>query len=465
MKRITTKSSLAVLLGIIAIIMLISGEDCDNCYSPSVMASKSIVAGFILIVGIFYFTKKYLGSENLIFNIESLPVIHTDEATSGVPFCGYGQIQSEKTIISPYTQTPCVYYHSIQEYYTGGKNGHWVIEQNIAESTPFRISDQKGKIWVDISNFDDDFSNYKIPIKTHTPNPANSEIDCLALLKQSSYSKLEDNALKQVFSARRRRTEYVLLPNSKVFTCGMISKRDNDLYLHEDYKCPLLITTKSQEQFIQEFYQGGNLVYWSYLVFFFALIIIAGGFHYFYNFSPGALGSFLFIAGISIFCAMLFSLYNRMIALKNRAFNALSNIDVELKRRIDLIPQLITIVKAYSKHEQETQLIITQSRAQKQFSATIPSEEKDTQIPALVAVIEKYPELKAAQTFDKLMAELVDTEERIAYSRSFYNKSVFKFNTLTQQFPFVIVSLVVGFKTMPYLTITRPESTVPKINL
>lgn len=466
MKRVTTKSALATLLAIIAIIMLISSEDCDDCYTPNAMAARSIVAGFALMIGIFYFTKKYLGAENLVFDLESLPIIHTDEATPGVPFCGYGDIQAEKTIISPYTQTPCVYYHSIQEYYQKSDNGgHWVIEQNIADFTPFKIKDEKGSIWVDISNFDDDFSNYQIPIKTHVPNPNNSEIDCIALLKQSHYAKLEDNAFKQAFSRARRRTEYVLLPGSKVFTCGMISKRDNDLYLHEDKRLPLIISTKTQEKFVQEFYQGGNLVYWSYLIFFFGLIIITAGFNHFFNFPLGAMGSFLFLAGVLVLCAMLFSLYNRMIALKNRAINALSNIDIELKRRFDLIPQLITIVKAYSKYEQETQLIITQARAQKQFTNSFPSEQENAQIPALVAVIEKYPELKAVQTFDKLMAELVDTEERIAYSRAFYNKSVFKFNTLIQQFPFVIVSSFVGFKTMPFLTISHQESQTPNINI
>jgi LemA protein len=143
--------------------------------------------------------------------------------------------------------------------------------------------------------------------------------------------------------------------------------------------------------------------------------------------------------------------YNGLVRLRNEADQGWANIDVQLKRRADLIPNLVETVKGYAAHEKETFEQITAARAALQQAQT-PAEASAANAQAqaatsrLIAVAEAYPELKASQNFLALQEELTDTEDKIAAARRYYNSTVLHYNTKTQTFPSVLIAGVAGFK-------------------
>jgi LemA protein len=147
--------------------------------------------------------------------------------------------------------------------------------------------------------------------------------------------------------------------------------------------------------------------------------------------------SVLVVVGLAVYAVMSF---NRLVALRNRVDSAWAQIDVQLKRRHDLIPNLVETVKGYAAHERETLEKVIQARniaiaaqgpqAQAQAENTLSGTLK-----TLFAVTEQYPDLKANQNFLQLQEELTSTEDRIAYSRQFFNDSVQKLNTKIETFP------------------------------
>ena len=147
--------------------------------------------------------------------------------------------------------------------------------------------------------------------------------------------------------------------------------------------------------------------------------------------------------------------YNRLVKLRNRIGNAWAQIDVQLKRRYDLIPNLVETVKGYAKHERETFDSVTQARANainaQGVAAQAGAENMLTStLKSLFAVAEAYPELKANQNFLALQEELTSTEGRIAYARQFYNDAVLQLNTKVQSFPSNIIANMFGFREHEY---------------
>ena len=149
--------------------------------------------------------------------------------------------------------------------------------------------------------------------------------------------------------------------------------------------------------------------------------------------------------------ALLFvALYNRLVRLRNRVDNAWAQIEVQLKRRWDLIPNLVETVKGYAAHERETFENVTQARAAAQ-RAQGPAETAAAEgilgaaLGRLFAVAEAYPELQADENFRQLQDELAQTENRIAVSRQVYNDSVLSFNNAVQTFPGLVVAGPFGF--------------------
>jgi len=148
-------------------------------------------------------------------------------------------------------------------------------------------------------------------------------------------------------------------------------------------------------------------------------------------------------------------LYNGLVRLRNRIEGAWAQIDVQLRRRYDLVPNLVETVKGYATHERETLEAVTQAR-----NAAIGAEGVQDQAKAenmltgtlksLFAVSEAYPDLKANQNFLQLQEELTATEGRIAYARQYYNDAVQRYNTRIQQFPAVLVAGPAGFKEREY---------------
>lgn len=158
------------------------------------------------------------------------------------------------------------------------------------------------------------------------------------------------------------------------------------------------------------------------------------------------------IIGIVVAVIVLYIIiaFNALILQKNRVKNAWSQIDVQLKRRYDLIPNLIDTVKGYMKHEEKVLTEITKARSNL-MSGDIhkraeASDMVTNALKSLFAVAENYPDLKASENFKMLQEELAGTENKIAYSRQYYNDSVMSFNTKIQVFPTNIFAGILGFK-------------------
>jgi LemA protein len=159
--------------------------------------------------------------------------------------------------------------------------------------------------------------------------------------------------------------------------------------------------------------------------------------------------------------------YNTLVALRNYIRDAWSNVDTELKRRYDLIPNLVATVKGYAAHEREVLEQVTQLRAQCMASQGRPEEQAldENQLVAalqrLLAVVENYPQLKADQHFLQLQRELVNTEDRIQASRRFYNGNVRDYRNKCQTFPSSFVAAVFGFEPQDYFQVPPSVREVP----
>lgn len=157
------------------------------------------------------------------------------------------------------------------------------------------------------------------------------------------------------------------------------------------------------------------------------------------------------IVVIAVFALLFMFSYNKLVQLRNRVKNAWAQIDVQLKRRADLIPNLVNTVKAYTKHEGETLERVIQAR-----NAAISSSNTQERIEAenqlsgalsrIFALSESYPELKANANFERLQTQLEQTEDKISYMRQSYNDTVYLYNTATQQFPNSIVAGLFHFE-------------------
>jgi len=169
----------------------------------------------------------------------------------------------------------------------------------------------------------------------------------------------------------------------------------------------------------------------------------------------GALGIVLIVAGALVVIVLLWLMgaYNGLVRLRNQVKNAWAQIDVQLKRRWDLIPNLLETVKGYAAHEKETLQNVTEARNIAQGAAgkgvAAQAEAESGLVAALsrlMVVVEAYPDLKANQNFLALQEELTSTENKIGFSRQFYNDVVMRFNTRTEVFPTNVVAGMFNFK-------------------
>jgi LemA protein len=151
----------------------------------------------------------------------------------------------------------------------------------------------------------------------------------------------------------------------------------------------------------------------------------------------------------------LVATYNGLVGLRNRIENAWAQIDVQLKRRYDLIPNLVETVKGYAAHERETLERVIQARNQA-MAAQGPHDQANAEnmitgaLKSLFALSEAYPDLKANQNFLQLQEELTGTEGRIAYARQFFNDVVNRYNTKIQSFPAMLIAQRMGFAEREY---------------
>jgi len=168
------------------------------------------------------------------------------------------------------------------------------------------------------------------------------------------------------------------------------------------------------------------------------------------------------IAFILLVSLYLWSLYNSLITLKMRIKEAWSQIDVQLKRRTDLIPNLVSSVKGYVKHEKTVLENVTRARsalvkAETMADKAVANNQLSDALKSLFAVAESYPNLKANENFLQLQKELSDTEDKVAYARQFYNTAVLEYNTKIAVFPNVFLANSLGFKTEDFFQTEEEE--------
>jgi LemA protein len=161
-------------------------------------------------------------------------------------------------------------------------------------------------------------------------------------------------------------------------------------------------------------------------------------------------------------------LYNRLVRLRNRVENAWSQVDVQLRRRYDLIPNLVETVKGYAQHERATFEEVTNARTRAQDARTVPEQAEaenvlTAAIGRLFAVAEDYPELRASENFQQLQSQLDETEDKIRVARQVYNDTVLTYENARETIPTNLVAGMFGFEEKPFFEIEEPVREAPRV--
>ena len=180
-----------------------------------------------------------------------------------------------------------------------------------------------------------------------------------------------------------------------------------------------------------------------------------------------------YIAAAVVILIILFFIfsYNRLVSMRNMADKAYSNIDTLLQKRFDLVPNLVNTVKGYMEHERETLEAITRARTEWLNASSIKEnagadQSAERAIKTLFAVAENYPDLKANQNFMMLQEELAGIENKIAYARQRYNRTVMALNTMIQRFPTNLIARLFNFATRDYFAVESERArSAPEVNL
>jgi len=175
------------------------------------------------------------------------------------------------------------------------------------------------------------------------------------------------------------------------------------------------------------------------------------------------------LGGVAVLVAIIFFYYfNRFAILGNRIDNSLSQINVQLKRRADLIPNLIETVKGFAKHEKAAIKAVTDARKALVGAQGVEAKVKadkglESALKTIFAIAENYPDLKANTNFLELQRELSSTEDRVAYARQYYNDSILSYNNLCKTFPGAFFAKIYGKKAREYLQIAEAEKKNVKV--
>jgi LemA protein len=174
------------------------------------------------------------------------------------------------------------------------------------------------------------------------------------------------------------------------------------------------------------------------------------------------------LAALALLVVLLVLGYNRLVRLRNEVDTGWANIDVQLKRRADLIPNLVEAVRAYAAHERGVFEEVTRARAALQRAASPgtaaeANEGLSAALGRLFAVAEAYPELRASENFLRLQEDLTDTEDKISAARRYYNATVMRFNTAIQSVPWVFVARPLGFRARDFFS-AEGDTAVPEVS-
>jgi len=178
---------------------------------------------------------------------------------------------------------------------------------------------------------------------------------------------------------------------------------------------------------------------------------------------------YIILGVIAVIVLWAIFIYNRLVAFRARAKEAWSDIDVQLKRRYNLIPNLVQTVKGYASHERELFEKVTEARTRAMEAQTMEEHSKSenmlsSTLKSLFAVAENYPQLKASGNFLELQRELRDTEDKVQASRRFYNGNVRDLNIKIERFPEKIIASFFNFKKMDFFEIEEAEKSLPKVS-
>lgn len=178
----------------------------------------------------------------------------------------------------------------------------------------------------------------------------------------------------------------------------------------------------------------------------------------------------LLVLGVVLITTVIV-LYNRLVRDRNQVSAAWADIDVQLKRRHDLVPQLVTVVKAYADFEQATLIAVTELRSRSETASHLSEKAAvedalETGVHKLVVLAEDYPDLKADENFRKLQEELTEVEDHLQYSRRFYNGAVRMFNTRVESFPHLLIARPLGFQPAEFFAVDdQQERLSPQVEI
>ena len=180
------------------------------------------------------------------------------------------------------------------------------------------------------------------------------------------------------------------------------------------------------------------------------------------------MGIIILVVVIVVIVGYIISLYNKLVKSRNKVKTNWSQIDVVLKRRVDLIPNLVESVKGYAKHEKETLNQVIEARNTYVSSSSMADKmasdhELSQALNKLFMLAEAYPDLKANTNFIQLQNELKDSEDKISFARQFYNDSVYSYQNLRETFPSSLISNLFHFEEMPFYEIEEQEKVTPKV--
>jgi len=486
MERLDFWKTMALIIGA-AVLVISFGCGDDDCikelFTPLALAIKIIIVATIILFYALHNAQKISVYEGIIYRIDRQPSVKIRMATADVPVSTSGTVVADSLLKAPYSGKDCVYYHAItEELDKSREHAKWVTMENRAEYVPFRIRDGKDEIGVDLNSIDDDISGYKIkdlnkvglfresfgtnipvtveygvPLK-QVPSQTNSEIDCVKTMDKVKESIFTKNFFIFGSTKELRRTEYILPPGTGVFVYGMVQKTGGELVIGESPGEPLIISKRTKDEYVEDFFGGrvNRAIYWSCFLVSVAMVVFFAGLRFL---MPLPL-QLLMAAEFGIVVFLLARVYNRIVLLRQRTRDSLGQIDIQLGRRANLIPGMLEAVKKYAEYERTVLEDIAKLRAMVLGPANASEgaavyEKEAGHLKRLFAVMEKYPELRASDNFRKFVETLADSEERISYARSFYNRTVLKYNTLISTFPGMLYAPLFGFRKAQYFSLEK----------
>ena len=365
-----------------------------------------------------------------------------------------GEVKSEEPLQTYLTESATVWYNwSIQEHwrktesYTDSKGNRrtrtssgWRTVDSGGSHQSFFLVDDTGQLLID---------------------PTGAKVDAPSTLSHhcgpsdSMYYEKGPSSSIMNSTHRRRFTEHAIQPGDDLYVLGPAKLRDEvaaPMIAHKEGERYYFISTKSESQIVRS--KG----IWSFFIMFFAIVAalavhivgvaVGQGMEQMEAFLQNTLWVLLaaFVFSMVVGLLYLTLLYNGLVRVRNRLQLAFSLIEVQLKRRHDLVPRLLECVKGFASHERELQAMVAESRTQAMqwgpASKDLSEEMNKAQgvVGRLFALSEDYPDLKAAANFTLFMKQLTDTEDRIALARSFYNDSLLALQDRLMTFPDVMVA-------------------------